>query len=113
VKLLVRAGRGRPFFMVLLSAAMAMTVTQAALQPATARTATETMDVGDEPGRISSEEVVITEGPFARQMVFFRSSEAPGTVVVHTSERFLYVVAGNNRAPALASVARDSSGRAW
>jgi lipoprotein-anchoring transpeptidase ErfK/SrfK len=98
VKLLVRAGRGRPFFMVLLSAAMAMTVTQAALQPATARTATVTMDVGDEPGRISSEEVVITEGPFARQMVFFRSSEAPGTLVVHTSERFLYVVAGNNRA---------------
>jgi lipoprotein-anchoring transpeptidase ErfK/SrfK len=100
VKLLVWAGRGRPFFMVLLSAAMAMamTVTQATLQPATARTATETMDVGDEPGRISSEEVVITEGPFARQMVFFRSSEAPGTVVVHTSERFLYVVAGNNRA---------------
>ena len=86
--------------MVLLSAAMAMamTVTQATLQPATARTATETMDVGDEPGRISSEEVVITEGPFARQMVFFRSSEAPGTLVVHTSERFLYVVAGNNRA---------------
>ena len=98
MKLLVRADRGRPFFMVLLSAAMAMTVTQAALQPANARTATETMDVGDEPGRISSEEVVITEGPFARQMVFFRSSEAPGTVVVHTSERFLYVVAGNNRA---------------
>lgn len=98
MKLLVRAGRGRPFFMVLLSAAMAMTVTQAALQPATARTATVTMDVGDEPGRISSEEVVITEGPFARQMVFFRSSEAPGTLVVHTSERFLYVVAGNNRA---------------
>ena len=98
MKLLVWAGRGRPFFMVLLSAAMAMTVTQAALQPANARTATETMDVGDEPGRISSEEVVITEGPFARQMVFFRSSEAPGTVVVHTSERFLYVVAGNNRA---------------
>ena len=78
--------------------AMAMTVTQATLQPAAARTATETMDIGDEPGRISTEEVMITEGPFARQMVFFRSSEAPGTVVVHTSERFLYVVAGNNRA---------------
>jgi lipoprotein-anchoring transpeptidase ErfK/SrfK len=56
------------------------------------------MDIGDEPGRISTEEVKITEGPFARQMVFFRSSEAPGTVVVHTSERFLYIVAGNNRA---------------
>lgn len=58
----------------------------------------ETMEIGDEPGRVSSEEVSITEGPFARQLVFFRSQEAPGTVVVHTSERFLYVMLGNNRA---------------
>lgn len=55
-------------------------------------------DVPDEPGRVSGEETVIAEGPFAKQAVFFRSSEAPGTVVVHTSERFLYVVQGNNRA---------------
>ena len=60
--------------------------------------AVETMSVGDEPGRISTEEVAITEGPFARQLVLFRSNEAPGTLVVHTSERFLYVVMGNNRA---------------
>ena len=33
-----------------------------------------------------------------RQMVFFRTTEAPGTVVVHTQERFLYLVQGNNRA---------------
>ncbi|MBL8588357.1 MAG: L,D-transpeptidase [Methylobacteriaceae bacterium] len=58
----------------------------------------ETMDIGDEPGRVSTEEVTITEGPFARQTVFFRSSEAPGTIVIHTSERFLYLVTGKNRA---------------
>src|SRR5919112_3269174 len=58
----------------------------------------ETMDVGDEPGRVSTAEVVIQDGPFARQMVFFRSNEAPGTIVVHTSERFLYLVTGGNRA---------------
>jgi lipoprotein-anchoring transpeptidase ErfK/SrfK len=58
----------------------------------------ETMDVGDEPGRVSTEEVTITEGPYARQMVFFRSNEAPGTVVIHSAERFLYVVQPNNRA---------------
>ncbi|MGV6876351.1 L,D-transpeptidase [Pseudochelatococcus sp. B33] len=58
----------------------------------------ETLDIGDEPGRISTEEVIINEGPFARQMVLFRSSEPPGTVVIHTSERFLYIVQGNNRA---------------
>ena len=58
----------------------------------------ETMDIGDEPGRVSTEEVTITEGPYARQMVFFRSNEAPGTVVIHSAERFLYVVQSNNRA---------------
>ncbi|BBF92867.1 L,D-transpeptidase [Blastochloris tepida] len=56
------------------------------------------LDVGDEPGRISTEETVISDGPFARQMVFFRTTEAPGTVIIHTSERFLYIVQPNNRA---------------
>ena len=77
---------------------MTMTATFAGLQPAVARSATETMDIGDEPGRISSDEATITNGPFARQVVFFRSNEAPGTLVVHTSERFIYVVLGNSRA---------------
>ena len=58
----------------------------------------ETMEIGDEPGRVSTEEVSITEGPYARQMVLFRSSEAPGTVVIHSGERFLYIVQGNGRA---------------
>ncbi len=67
-------------------------------RPVAAALAQETLDIGDEPGRVSTEEAVISEGPFARQIVFFRSNEPPGTVVVHTSERFLYVVQGNNRA---------------
>ena len=58
----------------------------------------EMLQVDDEPGRVSTEEAVISEGPYARQMVFFRSTEPPGTVVIHTSERFAYVVQGNNRA---------------
>lgn len=58
----------------------------------------ETLQIDDEPGRISSEEAVISEGPYARQVVFFRSNEASGTLVIHTSERFAYLVQGNNRA---------------
>jgi len=58
----------------------------------------EMLRVDDEPGRISTEEAVISEGPYARQVVFFRSNEAPGTLVIHTSERFLYIVQGKNRA---------------
>lgn len=56
------------------------------------------MDVDDEPGRISTEEVAIEDGPYKRQLVSFRSSEPAGTIVIHTSERFLYLVLGNNRA---------------
>ena len=69
-----------------------------AAQPRPPAALQETMDIGDEPGRVSTEEVSITEGPYARQMVLFRSNEAPGTVVIHSAERFLYVVQGNGRA---------------
>jgi lipoprotein-anchoring transpeptidase ErfK/SrfK len=57
-----------------------------------------TMDVADEPGRVSTEEVRIEDGPFARQLVFFRSVEAPGTLIISTADRFIYLVLGNNRA---------------
>jgi lipoprotein-anchoring transpeptidase ErfK/SrfK len=58
----------------------------------------EMLQVDDEPGRVSTEEAVISDGPYARQAVYFRSSELPGTLVIHTAERFAYLVQGNNRA---------------
>ena len=67
-------------------------------QGAPASAARETMDIGDEPGRVPTPEAERLEGPFARQMVYFRTNEPPGTVIIHTSERFLYLVQGNNRA---------------
>lgn len=67
-------------------------------QAASASAMRETLDIGDEPGRVSTEEVVISDGPFRRQLVFFRTTDAPGTIEIHTSERFLYLVLGNNRA---------------
>lgn len=72
--------------------------TDALAQAASAAAMRETMNIGEEPGRVSTEEVVISSGPYRRQLVFFRTNEAPGTLVVHTSERFLYVVLGNNKA---------------
>ncbi len=56
------------------------------------------LDVEDQPGYIPPAEAEQLTGGFERQVVFFRTTEAPGTVVVHTSERFLYLVQGNNRA---------------
>jgi lipoprotein-anchoring transpeptidase ErfK/SrfK len=57
-----------------------------------------TMDIDDEPGRVptAAEEALPPE--FQQQVVFFRTGEAPGTVVINSNERFLYVVEGNNRA---------------
>lgn len=80
------------------SALCAVTTTQAHAQAASASAMRETLNVGDEPGRVSTAEVVINSGPYRRQLVFFRTNEPAGTMVVHTSERFLYVVLGGNRA---------------
>ncbi|MFY8115955.1 MAG: L,D-transpeptidase [Rhabdaerophilum sp.] len=89
--------RGQPPFLPLATLVLAL-----AAGPAAANNHRQaeriSMEIGDEPGRVATAEQVIEEGPFARQLVFFRSAEPPGTIVVHTSERFLYVVQGNNRA---------------
>jgi len=55
-------------------------------------------DPGDQPGYVPSDSEEQLSPALQRQMVFFRSTEAPGTIIVHTSERFLYVVQGNGRA---------------
>jgi lipoprotein-anchoring transpeptidase ErfK/SrfK len=54
------------------------------------------LSIGDEPGVVPTDE----EPPpgYRRQLVLFRSSEAPGTIIVHTSERYLYVLQPNGRA---------------
>ena len=98
-----RAGRRAEGMGTVLAAVAGVWLSACLPEPATAqagsaRVAPETLDVGDEPGRISTEEAVISEGPYARQIVFFRSSEPAGTLVVHTAERFIYLVQGNNRA---------------
>jgi lipoprotein-anchoring transpeptidase ErfK/SrfK len=56
----------------------------------------EQMSVTDQPGYIPDPADEQLSPQF--QMVFYRSSEAPGTIIVHTSERFLYVVQPNGRA---------------
>jgi lipoprotein-anchoring transpeptidase ErfK/SrfK len=52
----------------------------------------------DQPGYVATSDDEQLPAQYQRQMVFFRTSEAPGTIVVNTAERFLYVVQGNNRA---------------
>jgi lipoprotein-anchoring transpeptidase ErfK/SrfK len=84
-------------------AALALVLVVGLADPAVAQagarlSAGEMLQVDDEPGRVSTEEAVISDGPYARQAVYFRSGELPGTLVIHTAERFAYLVQGNNRA---------------
>jgi len=58
----------------------------------------ETMQIEDQPGYEPNAEEERLPATYQRQLVFFRTTEAPGTIIVHTSERFLYLVQGNNRA---------------
>jgi lipoprotein-anchoring transpeptidase ErfK/SrfK len=55
-------------------------------------------DLADQPGYVPSDAEEQLPAMYQRQMVFFRTTEAPGTIIVHTADRFLYVVQGNNRA---------------
>ena len=66
------------------------------------------MSIGDEPGDIpnAADEQLPTQ--FRRQVVLYRSNEAPGTIIVQTAERFLYVVQPGGRSvrPMLCSLPR-------
>jgi len=53
---------------------------------------------GDQPGYEPSAQEEELPAEYRTQPVFFRTTEPPGTIVVNTSERFLYLVQGNNRA---------------
>lgn len=53
---------------------------------------------GDQPGYVPSAAEEELPPQFKRTTVFYRTSEAPGTIIVSTSERFLYVVQGHDRA---------------
>ena len=87
------------FMMSLLAAAFVLTgATFAAAQNSRAINSQETMTIDDQPGYRPSADDERLPAALQRQMVFFRTTEAPGTIIVHTSERFLYVVQGNNRA---------------
>ena len=54
-------------------------------------------DVGDQPGLIADDSVEL-HPQFKRTAVFYRTNEAPGTIIVHTTDRFLYLVQGDDRA---------------
>ena len=51
----------------------------------------------DEPGLVADDGYEL-EPEWKKQVVYFRTNEAPGTIIVVTAERHLYLVQGNGRA---------------
>jgi lipoprotein-anchoring transpeptidase ErfK/SrfK len=56
------------------------------------------LQIPEQPGYVPTPEEENLPAEFRPQPVFFRSSEPAGTIVIHTDERFLYLVQGNGRA---------------
>jgi lipoprotein-anchoring transpeptidase ErfK/SrfK len=54
-------------------------------------------DIGDQPGLIADDTVAL-DSEFRKTAVLYRTNEAPGTIIVHTAERHLYLIQGNGRA---------------
>jgi lipoprotein-anchoring transpeptidase ErfK/SrfK len=48
------------------------------------------------PGQEPAPEAKAVPEVYRRQPVFYRTSEAPGTIIIDTSERFLYLIQPNN-----------------
>ncbi len=54
--------------------------------------------IGDQPGVVPSADDEHLPAAYQIQPVSFRTNEAPGTIIIVTSERFLYLIQGNGRA---------------
>jgi lipoprotein-anchoring transpeptidase ErfK/SrfK len=53
---------------------------------------------GDQPGYVPNVDEEQLDPRWEKTVVFYRTNEAPGTIVINTNERFLYIVQGNGRA---------------
>jgi lipoprotein-anchoring transpeptidase ErfK/SrfK len=80
-----------------LGAALAVTATAFA-QAATAVPGQDEMNISDQPGYQPTPEEEQLTGAYEKQEVFFRTTEAPGTIIIDTKNRFLYLLQPGNRA---------------
>jgi len=89
--------RARLFVRVALGAALAV-LAGALAKAATAVPGQDEMNIVDQHGYQPSPEEEQLTGAYEKQEVFFRTTEAPGTIIIDTKGRFLYLVQANNRA---------------
>jgi len=54
-------------------------------------------DVGDQPGLLPDDSVEL-DPEYQKQVVYYRTTEAPGTIIISTTERHLYLIQPGGRA---------------
>ena len=59
--------------------------------------AQQRQDVGDEPGLVADDGFQL-DPEWQKQMVLYRTTEPPGTIIVSTAERHLYLIQPGGRA---------------
>src|SRR5262245_59798203 len=84
-------------FLPLTTLAVCVAVVLGATGPAGAQGG-RSMQIEDQPGYIPDAREERLSSAFQRQAVFYRTTEPPGTIIVDTADRYLYLVQGNNRA---------------
>ena len=94
-----RTSFGRTLFgRILVTAASAMTLVCALSGVAGAQIFRPSMPIEEQPGYQPAPEEEQLPPAFRRQLVFFRTTEPPGTIIISTTERHLYLVQPGGRA---------------
>ena len=91
--------KSTPSLLALAGAALALVAAFAAVLPsdAVAKQRKE-LTIQDQPGYVPTPQEEMLPPQYRPQPVYFRTNEAPGTIVIHTNERFLYLVQDGGRA---------------
>jgi lipoprotein-anchoring transpeptidase ErfK/SrfK len=74
-----------------------MMIAAAGLVLSVAQSFAQQPDVGDQPGLLPDDSVEL-DPEYRRTAVLYRTTEAPGTIIIQTAERHLYLIQGNGRA---------------
>jgi lipoprotein-anchoring transpeptidase ErfK/SrfK len=74
-----------------------MTIAAVGLMLSASHSFAQQPDVGDQPGLLPDDSVEL-DPEYQKQMVYYRTTEAPGTIIISTAERHLYLIQGNGRA---------------
>src|SRR6202158_1148529 len=72
-------------------------IAAAALTLSVSQSFAQQPDVGDQPGLLADDSVEL-EPEYRRTAVLYRTNEAPGTIIISTAERHLYLIQGGGRA---------------